>query len=217
MRIESRPSLSSVTAIVVAALATAASISAQDPAAIRGELTQALAPAGSEQVDVVLDSTPLAPRVLFFRGRRIPRIVNGEQSRPTVVALVQSGDSSALITRIDEIPKAWAIVCPRTVSDNAGVDTALVLAILRLTGIRPESYILRDASTLQANGSVSLLKNKFALAKVRPPSATAYAGGRIVRIFTDERRGIFLNEFVLAPGCKMKLRRTLVTAYRNAF
>jgi hypothetical protein len=189
----------------------------RDTLAIRHSIATALEPAPGESVVVEADSTPLIPGVVFYRGRRIPRIVSGEQARPHVVTVVASRSASVSVSSLSEIPRVWALACPALQSNDIAADTTVVLAILRMTGIRPEPYILRSRQQLEREGYATLVENQRALAQIAPPSLSQYDTTSVVRIFTDESRGIFANEFTLSRGCQMRVERHMITGYRGAF
>jgi len=190
---------------------------ALDTSRIEARITHALAPVPPESVHIDVDSNPpLFGTVRFYQGRRQPRLISGEDERPRFATLVVSDSLSALVTHIEDVPKAWGLVAVNHLSTDSMVVES-IMQFLALTGVVSPSQVLLDEKQARSRAHPGLLEDASVLKRVRPPRARQLGGRWIVPVYVDESKGVFRYDFTISRDSGLQIRKHLLTRYKYQF
>lgn len=198
--------LAAAIALFAAACAGASHVgSASGGPRVDSLLRQALQPAGDQRIHVVAESDAAAfPEVVFYRATRVPPFGQGmEDTRPPVAAALRKGDTVLVVTRIEEVPAAWAIARPPTIADTSEA-LSRIPRLLLLTGMANDAQLVRSPEQARRAVQMSTVDHPEVLDSVRSPQVRTVAGRRELRVYLDRPGGVF--EYVFSTAADASLR-----------
>jgi hypothetical protein len=146
-----------------------------------------LRPTAGEGVQISEDVLPdTMPGTTFVRSRRIPAEAFNEDARPPFATIIRRDSSSAIVSSLADLNRAWPAVVGASLSTDQMRDSGVLLRILGAVGLLQKGDIVR--SSLAARRALGRVHpgDGAALDSVKPPQETSRAGNYELRFFTAQ-------------------------------
>ena len=208
-----RTNVGAVSGLLVLVLSTPRCATAQRARcdSVYSTFRSVLRPIAGEGIQISEDALPdTLPGTTFVRSRRIPAERSNEDARPTLATIIKRDSSSAIVSSLADLNRAWPAVVGASLSRDQMRDSGVLLRIFDAVGLLRKSDIVR--SSLAARRALGRVQpgDGAALDSVKPPQETSRAGNYELRFFALQRGVVYRYVLRVSHDGLLEASRTAI-------